>query len=113
MKRTHRLLVAVASPLIVSILLGIGAWFYVDVLGEEVSERATMILAYLFAWPQLFLKPFTPGSDSPYPNAARIRILLFIVSEICVWFTYSLLIYAILSWRDRRKGRKDKDRGQA
>jgi hypothetical protein len=104
MKRRNRLLIAIASPLIVSILLGIGGWIYVDVVGKDVSERVNYhprLSIRLASVPSL--TRFTPRSDSHYPNAGLIRIAIFMTEELCVWVTYSLLIYAVLSWRDRRK----------
>src|SRR5882672_7621689 len=103
MQRRNHLRIAISAPVIVAILVGLGAWLYVDVLGKEVSERVTMVFAYLFAWPQLVLGPITPRSDSQYPNAALIRIAIFALEVLCVWVTYSLLIYAVLSWRHRRR----------
>lgn len=35
--------------------------------------------------------------------AGRIRVAMYLIALLCVWVTYSLLIYAILSWRERRK----------
>jgi len=102
MRTTKRVLVSVAVPLLFPLLLGVGAWIYVDMLGREVSEREVTIFGYLFAWPLLLLNPLIPASDSQYPNAGLIRVALYIVALLCVWITYSLLIYAILSWRARR-----------
>ena len=96
-------MIAAAAPLLIPLLLGVGAWLYVDVLGQEVTEQEVMIFGYFFAWPLLVLDPFIPASDSQYPNAGLIRVAMYIVALLCVWVTYSLLIYAILSWRERRK----------
>jgi hypothetical protein len=103
MKRKRHLLIAAAAPLLIPLLLGIGGWLYVDVLGRHVSERMAMILGYLFAWPLLLLNPLIPASDSQYSNAALIRVALYIVALLCVWVTYSLLFYAFLRWQARRK----------
>ena len=103
MKTRSHLLTAATAPLLLSLLLGVSAWLYVDVLGQEVSERQVMIFGYLFARPLIILNPFIPASDSQYPNAGLIRVAMYIIALLCVWVTYSLLIYAILSWRQRRK----------
>jgi CDP-diglyceride synthetase len=105
MRTSRRLFVAATTPLLVAVLFGLGAWLYVDVLGQEVSERVAMIFGYLFAWPLLILKPIIPSSESQLPNAGFIRIGIHIIALLCVWITYSSLIYVILSWREgqRRK----------
>ena len=105
MKTTRRLCMAAAGPLLVALLLGVGAWLYVDVFGMEVSERQAVLLGYLFAWPLLILKPFIPASDSQYPNAGLIRVGIYLLAALCVWLIYSVLFYLILSWRERRNSK--------
>lgn len=93
---------SVALALVFSILLGLVAWLIVDVFGLEIPEWVVAVLGYLFGWPLLLLHPFIPASDSPNPSAPLIRNVLYPAAIILDLAVYSLLIYAILYWREKR-----------
>jgi uncharacterized membrane protein len=97
-----RILKAIAITLSLPILLGVIAWLIVDVLGWDVPEWVVTILGYLFAWPLLLLGPLIPASDSPVPHAPLMRSVLYLVAVLLDVFVYTLIIYAVLYWREKR-----------
>jgi hypothetical protein len=93
---------SVGIALVPPILLGLSAWLIVDVFGLEIPEWVVTVLGYLFGWPLLLLNPFIPASDSPNPSAPFIRNGLYLVAIIIDLIAYSLLIYGVLYWREKR-----------
>jgi len=102
-----------AIVLVLPILLGLAAWLIVDVFGLEIPEWAVTVLGYLFGWPLLLLNPFIPASDSPNPSAPLIRDVLYLAAIILDLAAYSLLIYAVLYWREKRNPARKLSSGMA
>ena len=100
---SDRLIVSIFCPPAFALCLGLGAWLWVDVLGEQFSEQDVTILGYRFAWPLVILDPFIPASDSHYPNAQNIRMIMYVIAFLWIWANQSLLCYGSLWWRERRK----------
>lgn len=104
---------SVAIALVLPILLGLVAWLIVDVFGLEIPEWVVTILGYLFGWPLLLLNPFIPASDSHNPSAPLIRNVLYFAAIIFDLVAYSLLIYAVLYWREKRNPSSKLNSGMA
>ena len=104
---------SVAIALVLPILAGLAAWLIVDVFGLEIPEWVVTVLGYLFGWPLLLLNPFIPASDSPDPSAPLIRNVLYLAAIIFGLAAYSLVIYALLYWREKRNLSRKLNSGMA
>jgi len=104
---------SIAIALALPTLLGLVAWLIVDVFGLDIPEWVVTFLGYLFGWPLLLLNPFIPASDSPNPSAPLIRNVLYLAAIIFDLIAYSLLIYAVLYWHEKRNLSRKLNSGMA
>jgi hypothetical protein len=102
-----RLLLSVGGGILIpaSILASILLLENINVRLLDRHQRMFSFYLYLILWPMFILGPIFPHyrSDNPDPYARRYELAFAISVILCDMLAYSLLTYAFLYWRARRK----------